>query len=179
MKGNAIERKAMKSQATHTTGPTRPRRRVLLVANEPFEPALGDVIGLRADEETAEVLVIAPALNSRLRHWLSDEDEARRSAGVRLAASLEGLSALGIKAHGEVGDGDPLQAISDALNEFDANEIVIAVQPEGRSHWLTHDLVGRARRRFDQPVREVVGKPSEDSLPGPASSRRRARVVWE
>ena len=171
----------MKSQATHTTGPTRPRRRVLFVANEPFEPAaLVDVIGLRADEEPpAEALVIAPALNSRLRHWLSDEDEARRSAGLLLAASLEGLSALGIKAHGEVGDGDPLQAISDALNEFDANEIVIAMQPEGRSHWLTHDLVGRARRRFDQPVREVVGKPSEDSLPGPASSRRRARVVWE
>ena len=161
----------MKNQATHTTGPTKPRRRFLLVANEPFDPAaLGDVIGLRADEEPpAEALVIAPALNSRLRHWLSDEDEARRSAGLRLAASLEPLSALGIEADGVVGDADPLQAITDALHEFDANEIVIAMHPEGRSHWLTHDLVGRARRRFDQPVTQVVGKPSDDSMPGSAS----------
>jgi hypothetical protein len=170
----------MKNLATHTTGHTKSSRRLLLVANEPFDrAALGDVIGLRADEEPAEALVIAPALNSRLRHWLSDEDEARRNAGLRLAASLERLSALGIEARGVVGDGDPLQAISDALNEFDASEIVIAMHPAGHSHWLTNDLVGRARRRFDQPVTQVLGKPSEGSLPGPASSRRRARVVWE
>jgi hypothetical protein len=125
------------------------------------------VIGLRANEEPpAEALVIAPALNSRLRHWLSDEDEARRSAGLRLAASLERLSALGIEADGVVGDADPLQAITDALHEFDANEIVIAMPREEPAHWLTHDLVGRARRRFDQPVTQVVGKPSENSMPG-------------
>ncbi len=170
----------MKNQATPTTGST-PRRRLLLVANEPFEPAaLGDVIGRRADAALPEqALVIAPALNSRLRHWLSDEDEARRSAGLRLAASLEQLSALGISADGVVGDADPLQAITDALHAFDANEIVIVMHPEGRSHWLTHDLVGRARRRFDQPVTQVIGKPSEDSMPRPASSRRQARVAWE
>jgi nucleotide-binding universal stress UspA family protein len=170
----------MKHRATHTTGHAKHSKRFLLVANEPFEPAaLGDVIGLRADEEPAEAFVIAPALNSRLRHWLSDEDEARRNARLRLAVSLERLSALGIEAHGVVGDGDPLQAISDALNEFAANEIVIAMPPEGRSHWLTHDLVARARRRFDQPVTQVLGTPSEGSVPGSASSRRRARVVWE
>ncbi len=170
----------MNHQATHTTGHTKPSRRFLLVANESFDlAALGDVIALRADEEPAKAFVIAPALNSRLRHWVSDEDEARRNAGLRLDASLERLSALGIEAHGVIGDGDPLQAISDALNEFDANEIVIAMHPAGRSHWLTNDLVGRARRRFDQPVTPILGKPSEDSVPGPASSRRRARVVWE
>jgi hypothetical protein len=168
----------MKGQATHTTGHTKPRRRFLLVANELFEPAaLGDVIGRRADEEPAGALVIAPALNSRLRHWLSDEDEARRSAGVRLAASLERLSALGIEADGVVGDADPLQAITDALHGFNADEIVIAMDPDGRSHWLTHDLVGRARRRFDQPVTQIGGKPSDDSMPGsaPTTRRRRAR----
>ena len=162
----------MKNQATHMT-----RKRILLVANETFEQAaLGDVIGPRPD---AAALVIAPALNSRLRHWLSDEDEARRSAGLRLVASLERLKALGIEAKGMVGDADPLQAITDALREFEADEIVIAIQPEGRSHWLTRDLVGRARRRFDQPVSQVVARPSEDSRPGSAPRRRHARVAWE
>ena len=32
------------------------------------------------DVGAAEVLVVAPALNSRLRHWLSDDDAARRYA---------------------------------------------------------------------------------------------------
>jgi hypothetical protein len=170
----------MKSQATHTTGRTKPGRRLLLIANEPLDPAaLGAVVGLRADEEPAEALVIAPALNSRLRHWLSDEDGARRRACLRLATSLERLRALGIEADGAVGDADPMQAISDALSQFDANEIVIAMHPEGRSHWLTHDLFRRAQRRFDQPVTQVIGKPSEASIPRPAQSPRRARVAWD
>src|SRR5207244_13605898 len=37
----------------------------------------------------AEILVVAPALNSRVRHWISDEDEARRAAETRLLRSLE------------------------------------------------------------------------------------------
>lgn len=170
----------MKTPATNTTGRTKPRRSFLLIANEPLEPAaLAAVMGLRADEETAEVLVIAPALNSRLRHWLSDEDEARRRASLRLATSLERLGVLGIDADGAVGDADPMQAITDALHEFDANEIVIAMHPEGRSHWLTRDLVGRARRRFDRPVTQVIGKPSEAPTPSPAAGRPQARVAWE
>jgi hypothetical protein len=158
----------MKNQMTQTTRPAKlGKRRILVVANETVEGgALRDVI-LRADgEPPAEVLVIAPALNSRLRHWLSDEDEARRGAGLRLAASLEHLS-----------DADPLQAITDALHEFAAHEIVIATHPEGRSHWLTRDLVGRARRRFAQPIVHVVAEPSEDSMlrvpdSGPAGPER-------
>jgi hypothetical protein len=124
------------------------------------EAALRDVAALGLDGESpADVLVIAPALNSRLRHWLSDEDEARRHAGVSLAVSLEQLRAAGIAAQGLVGDADPLQAIADALYQFGSREIVIATQPEGCSHWLTRDLVRRARRRFAEPVVHVSLEP--------------------
>ena len=62
------------------------QRRILVVATETLGGAtLHDVLGAHG-EPPAQVLVIAPALNSRLRYWLSDEDEARRAAGVRLAA---------------------------------------------------------------------------------------------
>ena len=37
------------------------------------------------------VLVVAPALNSRLRHWMSDDGEARRAAEERLEATVDGL----------------------------------------------------------------------------------------
>jgi hypothetical protein len=74
--------------------------------------------------------VVAPALNSRLRHWISDEDVARRAAEERLAFCLERLTRAGLEARGVVGDADPLQAIADALYDFAANEIVIATSQE-------------------------------------------------
>jgi len=141
----------MESHVGHTESGNR---KILVVANQIVEGrALREAIGLQVgDEWRAEVRVIAPALNSRLRHWLSDEDEARRNAARLLADELESLSAAGIEADGHVGDADPLQAIADALHQFGAGEIVIADQPSRRSHRLTRDLVGRARRRFAQIV---------------------------
>ena len=62
----------------------------------------------------AEVLVVAPALNSWLRHWLSDEDTARRRAEERVTAHLERLERSGVHAEGRVGDADPLLAIADS-----------------------------------------------------------------
>jgi hypothetical protein len=160
----------------HTPG----TRRILVVANEIVEvKALRSATGLQAGTaQRAEVRVIAPALNSRLRHWLSDEDGARASAGLRLAVSLESLCAAGIEADGQIGDADPLQAIADALFEFRAEEIVLATPPGRRSHWATRDLVEQVRRRFAQKVVHVVVEPGEDVEIGPASStRRRVRGV--
>jgi len=48
----------------------------------------------------AEVLVVAPAVNSRLRRWLSDDDEARRVAEERLAACVDRLERAGVRATG-------------------------------------------------------------------------------
>ena len=100
--------------------------------------------------------VVAPALNSRIRHWFSDTDGARAAAEERLAACLDQLVALGLDADGHVGDEDPLQAIADALVTFPATELVIATHPEARSNWLAHDLVGRALATFGLPVVHVV-----------------------
>ena len=108
------------------------------------------------ESDPTEVHVIAPALNSRLRHWVSDEDEAHRTAEDRLQTCLARLRDAGLDARGSVGDGDPLQALADALHFFPADEIVIATHPEGRSHWLARNLVERARDRFAQPVTHVV-----------------------
>ena len=102
------------------------------------------------------LLVVCPALNSQLRTWASDEDGARAAAQQRLDASLAQLRRDDIEAEGEVGDGDPLQAMEDALRTFGADEIVISTHPEGRSHWLERDVVGAARERFDVPITHVV-----------------------
>jgi hypothetical protein len=107
--------------------------------------------------EAAEVLVVAPALNSRVRRWLSDEDEARRHAQQRAAAIVDLLVRGGVHAEGRVGDADPLLAIADALATFPADEIVIAGQPE-RVRELDA-LLARVCDRFALPVRAA------DSLP--------------
>jgi universal stress protein family protein len=132
--------------------------RILVVANETSEGrALHTTIRSRApDPGAVRVLLVAPALNSRVRHWLSDEAEARRDAEERLRRSLDLLDEAEISAEGVVGDADPLQAIDDALRIFPADEIVVATHPEGRSNWLARDLITRARRRFTQPIIHVV-----------------------
>lgn len=127
-------------------------RQILVIANETVESdVLRNVL-----PQSARVLIVAPALNSRLRHWVSDEDVARAAAEERLARCLARLRADGVAAAGVVGDADPLQAIEDALHVFDADAIVVATHPPARSNWLARDLVGRVRRRFDRPVVHVV-----------------------
>jgi hypothetical protein len=133
------------------------RKRILVVANETVAGrALRGVIVERASAHDAEVLVVCPALNSRLRHWTSDEDDARARAQERLDESLAALSAAGVEARGEVGDDDPLQAIEDALRTFGAEELVISTHPPGRSNWLEKDVLERARECFDLPITHVV-----------------------
>ena len=132
-------------------------RRVLVVANETVGGReLLEALVRRADGVREEILVVCPALNSRTRTWASDEDGARAAAQARLDASLARLRAVGVEARGEVGDGDPLQAIEDAVRTFGPDEIVISTHPEGRSHWLERNVVGAARERFDVTITHVV-----------------------
>jgi hypothetical protein len=143
----------------------RRNRRILVVANGTVDgKAFRRATRLRrSNEQDSEVRVIAPALNSRLRHWLSDEDDARSRAALRLTATLETLCAAGVDADGRVGDADPLQAIADALVEFQPEEIVIGTQPGQRSNWATRDLFWHVRRRFAQSVVQIVIEPGEDA----------------
>src|SRR3954454_23291879 len=71
-------------------------RRLLVIANETIEgAALHDAIRSRARDGAIEVVVVGPALNSRLRHWMSDTDAARRAAEARLVACLERIADRG------------------------------------------------------------------------------------
>jgi hypothetical protein len=135
-------------------GPDGPR--VLVVANETIEGGvLHRLIAARA-RGGGVVLVVAPALNSRLRHWASDGDLACRRAAIRMDRCLGRLARAGIEAEGRVGDSDPLLAIADALELFPAGELIISTHPEARSNWLAHRLVERARERFGLPTTHVV-----------------------
>jgi GABA permease len=130
--------------------------RILVVANETVGgAALLSEIRERSSGRS-RVLVVCPALNSPLRHWASDEDGARAEAQLRLDRSLAAMHAAGLDAAGEIGDGDPIQAIEDAVRTFRPDELIISTHPPGRSHWLERGVVEKARTRFDVPLTHVV-----------------------
>jgi hypothetical protein len=147
------ERPRQTAPRPHAAG----ERRILVIANETVAGhTLRSMILERSLDVREEVLVVTPALNSPLRHWVSDEDDARAAAQERLDASLAKLADAGVVARGEVGDGDPLQAMEDALRTFGADEIIISTHPEGRSNWLERGVVEKARERFAVPITHVV-----------------------
>jgi GABA permease len=153
-----FRRTAQEAPVKQTPAASPPgEHRILVVANETVGgPELLSEIRERSRGRDARVLVVCPALNSPLRHWVSDEDDARASAQARLDASLESMRAAGLDAAGEIGDGDPIQAIEDAVRTFQPDELIISTHPAGRSHWLERGVVEKARERFDLPVTHVV-----------------------
>ncbi len=132
-------------------------RRVLVVANETVEgEELLSTISTLALTQQTQFLVVCPALNSRLKTFTSDEDPAREAAQERLDITLARLVSVGIEARGEVGDGDPLVAIDDAVRTFGPSEIVISTHPPGKSNWLERGVVESVRARYDVPITHVV-----------------------
>jgi hypothetical protein len=153
LRARRFERPRQTAPRPHAAG----ERRILVVANETVGGhTLRSMILERSLDVREEVLVVTPALNSPLKHWVSDEDDARAAAQERLDASLAMLAEAGVQARGEVGDGDPLQAIEDALRTFGADEIIISTHPEGRSNWLERAIVEKARERFAVPITHVI-----------------------
>ena len=108
------------------------------------------------DLDGAEVLVVAPALQSKRRFLLADPDPAIDRAEAVATETAERLDEEGVDAVGESGESDPLLAIQDALATFEADEIVLFTHSDGKRNFLEEGLVDEATERFDPPVRHLV-----------------------
>ena len=129
-------------------------RRILALVSEPISgDALRSALGDGAEQ--ADVMVVAPALDSRTRFWTSDNDEAIARAEEVQQESVERLSEDDIDAVGDTGETDPLLALQDALATFPAEEIVIFTRPEDDRNWAEADLLEQAQERFALPVRRM------------------------
>jgi hypothetical protein len=129
--------------------------KVIALVSEPVSgDALRAAIGDRADE--AEVLVVAPALNSKLRFWMSDPDPAIERAEAVQEETVERMDEEGVDAAGDTGESDPVLAIQDALQTFAADEIVLFTHPRGERNWLEEGVVDEVRERFGLPVAHLV-----------------------
>jgi deazaflavin-dependent oxidoreductase (nitroreductase family) len=132
-------------------------RQVLVVVDEPCtSPELCTSIRNNGGSSPTDALVVAPTHGSAATRWYVDEDAAREDATDRLRACVARLRAEGIRAEGRLGDPDPVQAITDALHVFAADEIQIITAPQRHSTWLHQNVIDRARHSFEQPIKHVV-----------------------
>jgi hypothetical protein len=136
--------------------PPTQHQRILFVAHQACgNPALCSEVREHA-RGAADVLVVAPVVGSPLHRWTSDDSDERALAEERLEESIGCLRKHGLHAHGTLGDADPVQAVADALHQFDAEEIVICLEEPERTHWLHKGIVERATTRFAVPVIELA-----------------------
>jgi hypothetical protein len=125
---------------------------ILVLASDPVNAdTLRRVLGNDIDD--ARVLVVSPARNeSRLAFWMSDSDEAIADADETGTETATDLRADGVAANSTTGEGEPLDAVQDALATFPADQIVIFAPAGDESQYREHDVAGEAERRFEMPV---------------------------
>src|SRR3954466_7526869 len=123
-------------------------KKILALVSEPVSAdALRSAIGPDAASD-AEVLVVAPALNSRKRFFLADPDPAIERADEVQQETVERLDEEGIDAAGDTGEEGPLLALQGALATFPADEVVLFTHSGGKQNWLEEGLVEEAGTRF-------------------------------
>ena len=103
-----------------------------------------------------EIMVIAPALPSRLQWLVSDTDAATERADERLRVVLGHLEDVGATARGRVGSDDPLTAFEDAIREVEPTHILVALRPEEHGGWQERGLIDEVVARFGLPVTVFV-----------------------
>jgi hypothetical protein len=81
---------------------------------------------------------------------------AFQRARTRLKLVLDRLRVRDLYAAGMVGDPDPYTAITNALQYFRVDDIVISTLQETKSGWLREDLIERIKRSTHIPVEHVV-----------------------
>jgi hypothetical protein len=86
----------------------------------------------------------------------SGHGHAAQRARTRLKLVLDRLEVRGLFAAGMIGDPDPFTAITNALQYFRFDDIVISTFPETKSGWMRSDLIERVRRSTAIPVEHVV-----------------------
>jgi hypothetical protein len=149
------------SQTSESTG-AGPHRLLVVAAEEVSGAQVRDAVAEHAGDRNAEVRLIAPALIvSALENAMGDVDDAIVQARGRAERSAEELKKVGIDAEAEVGDSDLRLAIQDALQTFDADEILIVAHREG-GPYLERRGIQEAEHDFSPPITELFVEHVDD-----------------
>jgi hypothetical protein len=105
----------------------------------------------------SEILVVSPILPGRLQWWVSDTDQARHQADLRLEAVLGQIEEeTGAPVEGVVGDETSLTAFDDAVRNFRPDHILIALRGPQDAYWQERGLLDQVRQRCGVPLTVFV-----------------------
>lgn len=128
-------------------------KRLLIAAGESASDPGELPFGVRALVDAAEeIMVITPALPSRLEWLASATNRAREQADARLHTVLGHLEEMGTEAGGAVGADDPLLAFEDAIRDFAPDHLLIALRARRSAGWQERGLLDRLQERFELPI---------------------------
>jgi hypothetical protein len=93
----------------------------------------------------------------------------------RLAEALERWREAGLRAEGEIGDSDPVQAVDEVCKPGMFDEVIVSTLPGQTSRWLRSDVPYRIGALTDLPVTHVVAismaRPTPRGAPLPPRKR--------
>src|SRR4051812_31403939 len=126
---------------------------VLAIANETLggQPLLDRIRAIAAQDPDLRVIVCVPRTRPRHGNVIYD-DAVFQAAQIRIDLARQVLRDEGIDTIGEVGDPDPFTAATDAILEYDPDEVIVSTLPAATSGWLRRDLVERIGDAADRPV---------------------------
>lgn len=142
-------------------------RRVLVVSNATLRAQdLQQTLVDAADDRTTVYRLVVPATESSPltgEHTVYDtvgevahpEEHTLRGdtlAEHRRDEAISRLRGAGLDIDGIVGDADPLRAVTKALKDFKAHEVIIGTLPRAESRWLGADLPTQIERRLGVAV---------------------------
>ncbi|TDE88906.1 hypothetical protein EXU48_21565 [Occultella glacieicola] len=82
----------------------------------------------------------------------TDAQTARSEADTALNTSLDRFSAVGAEASGSVIADDPLPALTQAVNNLRADELIVVTRPHAVEDTFHQDWASRAREELGVPV---------------------------
>ena len=128
---------------------------VLVVANKTAGSAeLLDALRKRADDGPAQFHLVVPA-SPRGASWAFDMHAGHDAAEHDLEGALERIRALGLEVDGEVGDPDPVAAVSDSAHAGTYDEVIVSTLPKHLSKWLKVDVASKVAHATGLPVQHV------------------------
>lgn len=133
--------------------------RILVVANQTCEsPELLEALKARAAQGDAEFFLVVPASGHSMIEKATDPDAAAAETVTHLDHAVKRFREEGLTVEGQLGDGDPIAAVQDAVNFNEFDEAIVSTLPARASKWLKMDLPTRVERTTGLPVTHVETK---------------------
>jgi hypothetical protein len=139
-------------------------RTYLVVAHRTLVgPALVDHVRTLGPPDEVRLHLVVPVRHPTDHAWSDGEVEA--AARARLDEGLAAFRALGFDVTGEVGDANPVYAVTTALRDASRppDGVIVSTLSAGMSRWLHLDVVSRLRREIDLPVTHVESRAKVES----------------